>query len=112
MKILAGVAAIADAFRRFLLRFILPFLRSTFGQIQWTPPPWLRRAAGSLRNWSTAALNWLAARREANPARFWIATFAILTFIVGGAAGLRWSENLLAPHFLQVSIIPPCPTPL
>src|SRR5260370_29546961 len=112
MKTLAGVAAIADAFRRFLLRFILPLLRSTVGQIQWTPPPWLRRAAGSLRDWSRAAVNWLDARREANPARFWIATFAILTFMVGGYAGWRWYENLPEPHYLQVSISRPAPTRL
>ena len=109
MKILAGVAAtIADAFRH----FILPFLRSIFGQFQWTPPTWLRRASVSLRGWSARAVNWLATRRAANPAGFWLATFAILAVIVGGYAGWQWYEHLPEPHYLQVSISRPAPTPL
>src|SRR6266851_7757691 len=109
MKILAGLAAtIADAFRH----FILPFLRTIFGQIHWTPPAWLRRAAGSIRTWSSLSINWLAARRASNPTGFWLATSAILAVIVGGYAGWRWYENLPEPHYLQVSISRPAPTRL
>src|SRR6266852_3709747 len=109
MKILAGVAAtIADAFRH----FILPFLRTIFGQIRWTPPAWLLRADSWLRSRCSRAVNWLAARRASNPAAFWIATFALVAFIVGGYAGWQWYEHLPEPHYLQVSISRPAPTRL
>jgi hypothetical protein len=109
MHFLAGVAAtIADAFRR----FIAPLLRAIFGQIRWTPPPWLLGAVGSLRSWRGRAFNWLAARRAANPAGFWLTTFALLAFIIGGYAGWQWYEHLPQPYYLQVSVTRPGPTPL
>lgn len=109
MHFLAGVAAtIADAFRR----FISPLLRAIFGQIRWTPPPWLLGAVGSLRSRSGRAFNWLAARRAANPTGFWLTTFALLAFIIGGYAGWQWYEHLPQPYYLQVSVIRPGPTPL
>ena len=104
MDFLAGVAAtIADAFRR----FIAPLPRAIFGQIRWTPPPWLLRAVGSLRSWSGRAFNWLAARRAANPAGFWLTTFALLAFIIGGYAAWQWYEHLPRPYYLQVSVTRP-----
>src|SRR6266481_5517740 len=109
MKILAGLAAtIADAFRH----FILPFLRTIFGQFRWTPPAWLHRADSWLRRRSRSAIDWLAARRASNPTGFWLATFAILAVIVGGYAGWQCYEHLPEPHYLQVSIIRPSPTKL
>jgi len=109
MQFLAGVAAtIADAFQR----FIVPLLRAIFGQIRWTPPAWLLRAAGTLRSWSSRAIDWLAARRAANPKGFWTAAFALLAFIVGGYAGWQWYEHLPEPYYVQVSVSRPAPTPL
>jgi hypothetical protein len=109
MHFLAGVSVtIADAFRH----FIAPLLRAIFGQIRWTPPPWLLGAVGSLLSWSGRAFNWLAARRAANPAGFWLTTFALLAFIIGGYAGWQWYEHLPQPYYLQVSVTRPGPTPL
>jgi uncharacterized protein YfaS (alpha-2-macroglobulin family) len=109
MKFLAGVAAtIAGAFQRFLA----PVLQAIFGQFQWTPPAWLLRAIATLRSWGSRAIEWLAARRAANPVRFWLETSAILAFIVGGYAGWQWYEHLPEPYYLQVSVSRPGPTPL
>jgi alpha-2-macroglobulin len=109
MQLLAGLAAsVADAFRR----FIVPLLRAIFGQFRWTPPAWLPRAVASLRAWTVRAINWLAARRAANPTGFWLTTFALLAFIVGGYAGWQWYEHLPEPYYLQVTVSRPGPTPL
>src|ERR1700682_284703 len=109
MNFIAGVAAsIADAFRR----FIVPFLSAIFGQFRWTPPSWLQRAAATSRGWGGRTIEWLAARRAANPVRFWLTTSAILAFMIAGYAGLRWYENLPEPYYLQVSVSRPGPTPL
>jgi hypothetical protein len=74
--------------------------------------PWLLGAVGSLRSWSGRAFNWLVARRAANPAGFWLTTFALLAFIIGGYAGWQWYEHLPQPYYLQVSVTRPGPTPL
>jgi uncharacterized protein YfaS (alpha-2-macroglobulin family) len=109
MKFLAGLAAtIADAFQRFLA----PILRAIFGQIRWTPPEWLPRATARLRRWTGQAIDWLNARRAANPVRFWLTTSAIVAVIVGGYAGWQWYEHLPEPYYLQVSVSRPNPTPL
>src|SRR5579863_6722319 len=106
---LAGLAAtIGYAFRR----FILPALRAIFGQFRWTPPAWLQRAADVLRGWCRSAIQWLGARRAANPVRFWIATSAVLALIVGCYAGWQWYEHLPEPYYLQVSVSRPSPKPL
>jgi hypothetical protein len=109
MKLLGGLAAtIADAFRH----YVLPFLRALFGQLRWTPPVWLQRTAGSLRGWSRRAIDWLAARRTANPAGFWTTTLALIAFTIGGYAGWQWYEHLPQPHYLYASISRPRPTRL
>src|SRR5260370_6354796 len=109
MKSLAGVAAtIAGAFQRFLA----PVLRAIFGQIQWTPPAWMLRAIATLRSWGSRARDWLAARRAANPVRFWLETSAILAFILCGYAAWQWYEHLPEPYYLQVSVSRPGPMPL
>ena len=108
-EILAGLAAtIAGAFQRFLA----PVLRAIFGQIKWTPPDWLPRAAARLRVWGTRGIDWLNARRAANPKGFWLTTAAILAVIIGGYAGWQWDEHLPEPYYLQVSVSRPGPTPL
>src|SRR3984957_7526768 len=109
MKFLAGLAAtIAGAFQRFLA----PVLRAIFGQIKWTPPDWLPRAAARLRLWGTRAIDWLAARRAANPKGFWLTTAASVAVLIGGYAGGQWYEHLPEPYYLQVSVSRPGPTPL
>src|SRR3984957_5074711 len=109
MKFLAGLAAtIADAFQRFLA----PVLRAIFGQIKWTPPDWLPRAGAKLRAWGGPAIDWLAARRAANPVRFWLEASGILLLIIGSYAGWQWYEHLPEPYYLQVSVSRPNPTPL
>jgi uncharacterized protein YfaS (alpha-2-macroglobulin family) len=109
MKSLAGLAAtIAGAFQRFLA----PVLRAIFGQIKWTPPDWLPRATAKLRGWGARGIDWLAARRAANPKGFWLTTSAILAVIIGGYAGWQWYEHLPEPYYLQVSVSRPGPTPL
>ena len=109
MKFLAGLAAtIAGAFQRFLA----PVLRAIFGQIQWTPPAWLPRAGVKLRDWCPRAIDWLTARRAANPVRFWLEASAILIFVIGSYAGWQWYEHLPEPYYLQVSVSRPNPTPL
>ncbi|MGC2303302.1 alpha-2-macroglobulin [Candidatus Binatus sp.] len=109
MKFLAGLAAtIAGAFQRFLA----PVLRAIFGQIKWTPPDWLPRVAARLRLWGTRGIDWLNARRAANPKGFWLTTAAILAVIIGGYAGWQWYEHLPEPYYLQVSVSRPGPTPL
>jgi uncharacterized protein YfaS (alpha-2-macroglobulin family) len=109
MKFLAGLAAtIADAFQRFLATV----LRAIFGQIRWTPPAWLPRAGARVRAWCGRVIDWLAARRAANPVRFWLEASAILLFITGSYAGWQWYEHLPEPYYLQVSVSRPNPTPL
>jgi uncharacterized protein YfaS (alpha-2-macroglobulin family) len=109
MKFLAGLGAtIAGAFQRFLA----PVLRAIFGQIKWTPPDWLPRAIARLRIWTTRSIDWLAARRAANPKGFWLTTVALLAVIIGGYAGWQWYEHLPEPYYLQVSVSRPGPTPL
>ena len=107
MKFLRGLSAtIADAFRRYLL----PLLNAIFGQFRWTPPVWLERTAGQVRRWSGRAVDWLNARRTANPLRFWLATFALLAFVVAGYAGWQWYKHLPEPHYLDVTVSQPRPT--
>jgi alpha-2-macroglobulin len=109
MKFLAGLAAtIAGAFQRFLA----PVLRAIFGQIKWTPPDWLPRASARLRVWCGRGIDWLCARRAANPKGFWLTTAAIVAVIIGGYAGWQWYEHLPEPYYLQVSVSRPDPTPL
>ena len=109
MKLIAGLAAtVVEAFRR----FIVPLLRAIFGQIQWTPPAWLPRAADSLRIRTRRAVNWLAARRAANPVGFWVTAASLLAVIIGGYAGWQWYKHLPEPYYLQVSVSRPAPTPL
>src|ERR1700745_732031 len=106
MKFLAGLAAtIAGA----LHRLLAPVLRAIFGQIKWNPPDWPPRASSRVRGWSTQAIDWLAARGNANPKGFWLTTAAILAVIVGGYAGWQWYEHLPEPYYLQVSVSRPGP---
>src|SRR5260221_10260598 len=107
MKLLRGLAAsIADAFRRFLL----PLLRSIFGQVRWTPPDWLPRLGMSLSSWGRQAGNWLNAWRIASPLRFWLATSSLLAVIVTGYAGWQWYPHLPEPHYLEGTVSRPRPT--
>src|ERR1700674_5730472 len=109
MKFLAGLAAtIAGAFQRVLG----PVLRAIFGQIRWTPPAWLARARARVHAGAGRGIDWLAARRAANPKGFWLTTSAILAVIIGGYAGWQWYEHLPEPYYLQVSVSRPGPTPL
>ena len=95
-----------EAFRR----YIAPALRTLFGQFQWTPPAWLPRAADTVRRWTSRGVAWLNARRTANPTGFWLTSFAILAFMIGGYAGWQWYEHRPEPYYLQVTVNRPGPT--
>ena len=75
-------------------------LRAVLGDLQWSPPPWLRRLVRPL-----LAAN--ALRR-----RFWVTAAALAAFL-GGLYGLyRWIESWPKPAYLAVSVEDPEPTAL
>ena len=79
-------------------------LRAVLGDLQWSPPPWLRRLARPL----VAA----DALRRREPGRFWSAA-AALAVLAGGLYGLqRWIESRPKPAYLAVSVDDPEATAL
>lgn len=94
--------------RAFVRRVLLPVARFLFGELHWSPPPWLRLLLAPF-----AALARQAERfRREQPRRFWTTAAVIAVLLCGGYGGWRWWQGRPKPHFLTWSTTLPAPTAL
>jgi hypothetical protein len=59
---------------RWTVRFVATLMRTLFGELQWSPPPWIGRTATVVRDATRRISQAVAASHGANPRRFRIAT--------------------------------------
>src|ERR1700691_3470830 len=94
------------------LRLLATIVRALFGDLRWSPPPWMRRTATAAREWARRISRRLEESRAADPRRFWTAATSILVLIVAGAFGLNWYLNRPQPRYVELYVTWPQPTPL
>ncbi len=85
------------------IRFGMAVLRMIFGEIRWSPPPWMKPAWGAARGFAVRVSGHLEAARRRNPTTFWISSASSLILIVAGAAALRWYLNRPQPRYVEVN---------
>jgi len=98
----ALIRSVATSFLR-AIRFVLAVLRTIFGQVRWSPPPWIESAWRATSRGAVRVSSRLAAARRRNPKRFWISTASIAVLTVGGALGVHWYRNRPEPRYVELN---------
>ncbi|MBI3547597.1 MAG: alpha-2-macroglobulin [Elusimicrobia bacterium] len=85
-------------------------LRDVFGEVQWTPPPWVASTAGGWSARLGAARERLRKAREENPLLFRHASAAALGLVVIGLSGIRWYRHRPQPIRFDIQVAAPALT--
>ena len=110
MKKILG--ALAGVLHWFTQRFIHPLIVALVGEVNWTPPRWLRFLADLLRSGNERLSKTLTEARARNPRRFWALVAATVFCLVGSVGGWNWYRHRPKPHQLSVTGTWPQPTRL
>lgn len=100
-------------------RFLTTFLSTAFGNLSYSPPPWMKRIFAKLspffdifrRVWTNASTRALEEKR-ANPKRFWIKSGSMAAGLVVIIAGIIYYNNRPQPYLIDVTGSTPQATPL
>jgi alpha-2-macroglobulin len=110
MKKISG--ALVAALQWFVQRFIHPLTVALVGEVNWSPPRWLRFLAGLARSGNKRLRQAVAEARDKNPRRFWVLVATAVFCLAGSVAGWNWYSHRPKPHKLSVSGTWPRPTRL
>src|SRR5262245_49730370 len=106
------VGALVGVLQWFVQRLIRPLTVALIGEVNWSPPRWLRFLADLAQSASQRLHATLAEARTRNPRRFWALAATLVFCLASSVAAWNWYRHLPKPHKLSVTGTWPQPTRL